>query len=86
MENKGKMHIVGLQAYVVHVNYLGVMVWRSALLAYSQVWSLQVWMLLVVAGFVKGSIPRQRKRNLEKYGEEFKRYWDTTPKLVPGVY
>jgi protein-S-isoprenylcysteine O-methyltransferase Ste14 len=84
--NQGKMHIVGFYSYLVHPNYLGYLIWRSALFGLSQVWWLQLVLLFLVYDFITGDIRSQRERNIRKYGDEFKRYWDTTPKLFPKVY
>jgi steroid 5-alpha reductase family enzyme len=85
-ENKGKMHIVGFHSYLVHPNYLGYLVWRSSLFAFSSVVQLQLLVVLIFAEFFFGDVRAQKARNVAKYGEEFKRYWDTTFKLIPFVY
>lgn len=85
-ENIGKPHMSGMHAVLVHPNYAGYLVWRSALFGFSKIPVLQFFILILVYDFVAGDIAAQKKRNVEKYGEPFKRYWDNTWKLIPFVY
>ena len=85
-ENNNQMHIQGLYAMCVHPNYLGYIIWRIALVSVSHLWALQLIPAFVLYDFVRGDIPAQKERNTRKYGESFKRYWDSTPKLLPGIY
>ncbi|KAH9255322.1 hypothetical protein BASA81_006774 [Batrachochytrium salamandrivorans] len=85
-ENKGKAHTSGLYSVVVHPNYLGYLVYRAAFLALGKVWQLQVLTAFTLLGFVFGDVQLQKQRNIDKYGDEFKLYWDTTPKLLPGIF
>jgi hypothetical protein len=84
--NKGKPHMSGLYSFVVYVNYTGYSIWRFALIAFSRVWILEVLSAQIVYHFITNDVAIQRDRNIKKYGEEFKRYYDSTPKLFPGVF
>lgn len=84
-QNKGKPHITGLFGFAVHINYTGYIIWRSAMYALSHYWPLQVLIVGIASNF-GGEIREQRARNIKKYGDDFKRYWDRTPKMFPGVY
>jgi len=86
LENKGKMHVNGLFGVAVHINYTGYLMWRAALLGFTHVLPMQLIVLFFVNDFVRGDIAQQRIRNIKKYGDDFKRYWDSTPKLLPAVY
>lgn len=85
-ENKDKMHVSGPCRYLVHPNYFGYAVARSSFLALGGVWYPQIITVLLLVLFVYDDIAAQKKRNIDKYGEEYKRYWDTTSKLLPGIY
>lgn len=85
-ENKGKAHTGGLYSALVHPNYLGYLVHQAAFLALGKVWQLQALTAFSLLGFVFGDVQLQRQRNIAKYGDEFKLYWDTTPKLLPGIF
>jgi protein-S-isoprenylcysteine O-methyltransferase Ste14 len=84
--NKGAMHTSGLYSICVHPNYLGYIIWRAALVGISHLWWLQWMPAMIMYDFITGDVRNQKERNIKKYGETFKRYWDSTPKLVPGIY
>ena len=76
-----------LFSYCVHPNYLGYVIWRTSLLGLTQIYWLQFsTFLFLIVEFVFGDIAAQKERNIKKYGEDYKKYWDSTPKLIPFVY
>ena len=85
-ENKGKAHMGGAFAVAVHINYTGYFLWRLAFHGFTHFLPLLAFNLFFLNDFIKGDIRTQRERNIKKYGEDFKRYWDSTPKMFPGIY
>ena len=85
-ENKGRLYTKGLFKYCMHINYFGDILLFIGFAMLTRHLSMLVIPLAMALNFVFFIIPRLDKYLLNKYGQEFKEYAQTTKKFIPGIY
>lgn len=90
-ENKGKLLVTGVWALCKHPNYFGETVfwWGTYLFscAVGQYWAIYspVLMTLLII-FVSGVAILENPARKEKYGEEYREYFEKTAKFIPFLW
>jgi steroid 5-alpha reductase family enzyme len=84
--NKGRIYDQGLFRHSMHINYFGDVVWSTGMALISG----SLWILLIpcymCCGFLVLHIPRLDKYLQERYGQQYDRYAERTPRFIPFLY
>jgi steroid 5-alpha reductase family enzyme len=84
--NRGKLLTNGLFSIVIHPNYTGYTLWRTALpLMTGYLWLAGIAFLVQVAQFYFHADPPFQRYMSAKYGQDWDRYISNHKKLFPGI-
>jgi steroid 5-alpha reductase family enzyme len=84
--NAGKLYTDGLFSLVIHPNYTGYIIWRSALpLMTGYLWLAGISFLFHIAQFYFHAHPPFQKYMSAKYGQAWERYFASHKKIFPGI-
>lgn len=85
-QNRGHLYTGGLFRLCRHPNYLGDLLSFSGLALITGQWIAAIIPIIMLLGFLFGSIPTLDAHLAEHYGQEFTAYARRTRKLVPFLY
>ena len=84
--NTGKLYTGGLFSIVIHPNYTGYILWRTALpLMTGYLWLAGIAFLVHIAQFYFHADPPFQRYMSEKYDQAWERYIASHKKLFPGI-
>jgi steroid 5-alpha reductase family enzyme len=84
--NTGELYTDGLFSFVVHPNYTGYILWRTALpLMTGYLWLAGIAFLVHIVQFYFHTHPPFQRYMSEKYGQAWDRYISSHKKLFPGI-
>ncbi|WP_200410998.1 methyltransferase family protein [Virgibacillus salexigens] len=84
--HKGGLYTEGLFTYAMHINYFGDLVWVTALALFTRSTGALIIPIILFCFFAWYNIPILDTYLADKYGEQFKRYKQSTNKLIPFLY